>query len=89
MTSTKNLEEVLDSISELTDHLSLEEYIHVVGYSLIERGLSHVPNCPEQLNIEEIPDVLIKHKKLNGQDLAAALVQQGLVMAMWLSQNKT
>mgnify|MGYP003132309630 CR=1 FL=1 len=89
MTSTKNLEEVLDSISTLTDHLSLEEYIHVIGYSLIERGVSHLPGSPEQLKIEDVPELLIKHKKLHGQDLATAIVQQGLVMAMWLSRNKT
>jgi len=89
MTSTKSLEKVLSKISETTDHLSLEEFVHVIGYALIERGVSHIPDSPELLKIENIPELLIKHKKLNGQDLPAALVQQGLVMTMWLSQNKT
>jgi hypothetical protein len=89
MTSTENLEEILVKISDATECLSLEEFIHVIGYSLIERGISHVQNAPDEIKIEDIPELLIKHKKKHGQDLPTALVQQGLVMAMWISQNKT
>lgn len=88
MKSTKSLEQVLDAVSYEIQDLSLEELVHVFGYALIERGVAHMPDCPEQVTIQDIPQLISDHKSKYGQDLATAVIQQGLVMVMWLSENQ-
>ena len=55
-----------------------------MGYSLLEQGLCYMPECPEEVQIKNIPEIINTHTKQHGQDLATALTQQGLVMLMWL-----
>jgi hypothetical protein len=69
--------------------MPLSRRVYPRNWILSDRGISHVQNAPDEIKIEDIPELLIKHKKKHGQDLPTALVQQGLVMAMWISQNKT
>jgi hypothetical protein len=85
MTSTKSLEQAKNEVNDLLQHLSLEEVVHVLGYSLLEQGLSSIPDCPEEIQIHNIPEIINTHTKQHGQDLATALTQQGLVMLMWLN----
>lgn len=76
--SVQHILNTLDSLSSLKDKLE------VIANVLIRLGLSYMSVTDIEINPENVVEVVLNNKKINGETLPNSIAQQGLIMLMWL-----
>lgn len=81
-TNDRVLQEKIDLLYNVLEPLSNAEAVNVIGYCLLQLGLSQIQS-EQEVHLSQIPKIIRNHQKANGETLQAAMAYQGWTMVMW------
>lgn len=84
-----NKQKVTSQINDLLDQFDLEDRLEILANVFISQGLTLCDDqlVPDKVTPENVVVTLMSLREKEGETLGTALLQQGLVLLMWLENT--